>query len=249
MNYWLLLGPIGMILIGALSIIYWLRKHKSKPMLLAWGGLLWLIAILLKSVMDYTIMTQFYTFINDTIPSMLLLIVSIIVGARTGFFESGISYLMLKGRLGKAKWNDAIAVGIGFGAAEAIMLGALSLTSMLIIMDPAFISTLTSAEQALLDAQLSQNTIIILASWLERFFTLLAHVFATVLVIKPINSKKTSYLWVSILYKSLLDAPVPLLQTFISDSLVNTLLAESYIVLMGLIGLYGLKWLGKQKSF
>ncbi|MFA5406353.1 MAG: YhfC family glutamic-type intramembrane protease [Candidatus Nanoarchaeia archaeon] len=246
MNYWLLLSPIGMILIGLLTIIYWRTKHKSKLILFAWGGLLWFMAIMLKSVLDYTVMPYFYEFINNLWPAALLVIASITLGLRTGFFESGISYLMLKGKLKKPSWNDTIAIGIGFGASEAILFGVLSLINMLVLMNPAFMSTLSEVELTMLEAQLSQNTIIVVAAWLERFFALLVHVFATALVIKALTKSKKKFLWWSIAFKSLIDTPVLLLQSFISESIVNAFIAESYIVLLGLAGFYGLKWLKNQ---
>jgi len=249
MNYWLILGPIGMIVIGILAVIYWIVKKKCNIKYFLWGGLLWFIAISAKALIDFTIMPSIYTFLTEAIPSLVTLIISIIVGLRTGFFESGISYLIIKKRFKKFKWKDAIALGIGFGAIEAIIFGLLSLSSMFLLMDPGFSSGLTEIELQMVNAYLNQDTLVIFAPWIERVFVLIAHVFATVLVIKAITTKNIKFLWFSIIYKTILDTPVPYFQALIaSGGLVATYLIELYIIGMGLLGFFGLKWLKKQKA-
>lgn len=205
MNQWLFLAPIGMILIGFGFIFYWHKLHKTKFIIFAWGGLLWFIAMVLKSLMDGTIMSPFIDWVNSVLPSMVIFIVSVIVGLRTGFFESGISYLMLKKRVSKFKWHESVGLGIGFGASEAIVLGVITLISMLMISSPEFLMSLSDDERLIIETQLSLSSWSIFAPWIERFFTVFAHTFATVLVIKGIQLKNINYIWVSIAYKSILD--------------------------------------------
>jgi len=249
MNPYLILGPIGIIIIGLGFIIYWFRKKKVKLIIFAWGGLLWFIAVTIKGLMDSFLLGPFYEMLYSVSGVLLMIVGSLIVGLRTGFLESGISYLMIKGRLKKLSWDKAIGLGIGFGATEAIALGAISLMTMLMIFNPTMLEGLSEAELATIEAAFSQNTLVSLAAWIERFFTILAHIFATALVVKSLTTKNLKYLWISIAYKSALDLPVPLFQSLISDgNLIMAFVSEAYIVAIGLIGFYALKWLKVQKK-
>jgi len=244
MNNWLFLAPIGMIVVGLGFIFYWLRLHKTKFIIFAWGGLLWFIAISLKALMDGTVTQPLIEFINSLTPALMLLIVSVIIGLRTGFFESGISYLMLKGRVSKFKLSDSVGLGIGFGAFEAISLGLLTLISMSLLASPEFIASLSEEQKAIVEAQLNMSSLTIFAPWIERFFTIIAHIFATVLVIKSIQLKDKRFLWLSIGYKALLDTPVPYFQILIaSDPLTMSYVVELYVIAIGVLGFYGLNWL------
>jgi len=181
---------------------------------------------------------------NSLTPALMLLIVSVIIGLRTGFFESGISYLMLKGRVSKFKLSDSVGLGIGFGAFEAISLGLLTLISMSLLASPEFIASLSEEQKAIVEAQLNMSSLTIFAPWIERFFTIIAHIFATVLVIKSIQLKDKRFLWLSIGYKALLDTPVPYFQILIaSDPLTMSYVVELYVIAIGVLGFYGLNWL------
>lgn len=249
MNYWLILGPVGMILIGLITITYWWRKHKVKLRLFTLGGLLWLITVVLKAVMDALLTTPIFEYLNNGVQILSLLILSIIVGLRTGLFESGISYVIIKLRIKKIKWKESIAVGIGFGASEALVLGLLNLITMLVLINPEILTGLSEAERLLVQSLFNQSTLIVLATWLERGFVLLVHVFATALVIKAITTKNLNYLWLSIIYKTMVDLPIPYFQLLMGQgSIIITFLTELYVVGAGLAGLYGLKWLKKKKK-
>ena len=38
MNIWLILGPMGMVVVGALSIVYWFRRSHAALRLFLFGG-------------------------------------------------------------------------------------------------------------------------------------------------------------------------------------------------------------------
>ena len=86
-------------------------------------------AIAIKLAMDLTITQPIQSYLKSTLPIIaVLIIMSLYVGLRTGIFESGIVYVAVRYlKLSRMSWNDAVAMGIGFGGAEAIILGALSL--------------------------------------------------------------------------------------------------------------------------
>lgn len=242
MNQWLFFGPVSMILVGLFAIIYFHKTRRTDFILYSWGGLLWLISVGIKVILDFTITPYFLDFINSVIPSFFIVITCLFVGLRTGFFESGFSYLILKNRLKKFSFNDAVAVGIGFGATEAIILGLLSLINMLMLANPSLIASLPEAERALVEAQLNQDSLIIFAPLIERVFTILAHVFATVLIIKALISKRLNFLWMSVFYKFVLDAPVPFFQVLIADgNILMTYFVELYVMVLGLFAFFALR--------
>jgi len=236
-----------MIIIGLAFIIYWKQKHKVKPIIFAWGGLLWFIAIIVKGIIDL-LLNPVYSGLNAISTTALLIIGSLIIGLRTGLIESGISYFMIKGRLKKLNWNKAISLGIGFGATESIVLGTLSLITLLAVFNPTILSQLTEEELTTIQALFDQDTIIILASWIERAFTTLVHIFTMALIIKSLETKNLKYLWISIGFKSMLDFPIPFFQTIIvNGGITTTFLVELYIITMGVLSLYGLKWVKTHK--
>jgi uncharacterized membrane protein YhfC len=248
MNYFLILGPIGMMIIGLSAIIVYWRNNKVKISVFLVGGLLWLISITLKSVMDLFLTPELYNALYVVNSALALTVISIIIGLRTGFFESGITYLYLKRKGKKIDWNNALALGIGFGAIEAVILGLVNTMSfiagIMILNNP----LLEATERALVEAIFNQSTIEVLFAWLERVFTIMIHVFTTTLVVKAVNHKDKNFLWLSIIFKTLVDLPIPLFQVLVEGgSLLALYSIEAYIAALGIISFYGLKWVKNKK--
>jgi uncharacterized membrane protein YhfC len=240
-NSFLLVSPIGMILVGVIALCYWRRKTRVTWMYFGFGALIWLIAIGIKLLMDFTLTTPFYLFLYSYGPMVALIGLSLYVGLRTGLLESGLSYLGVK-HTGFRTMDlpQALAFGIGFGAIEAIALGIPTLLSLItLILYPSLIETLSPIQQASLNAP----TIIAFAAIIERAFVLLIHVFTSVLVIFSIVTKTTRYLIYSILFKTLLDGMLPALTTYINASTVSGIYEiEVPIAVLGIISLFGIRW-------
>lgn len=129
MNPFLMFGPIGMILVGLLSILIWkLKRHVGVKCFLL-GGLVWAAAIAPKIAMDYTITPMLNVWAATTFGLVgLVIILGAYVGLRTGTFECGFTYLAFsKSGLKKMSVDEATAFGIGFGAFEAILIAVPSL--------------------------------------------------------------------------------------------------------------------------
>lgn len=245
-NPFLLGSGIGMFLVGILSVIWWKRRSGVEMNFFFYGGLVWLVAIAIKGVMDYILSPILYDYFSIYGIFAILIASGAYVGLRTGLLESGISYLfVIKSRMRRAGWKEAISFGIGFGAAEAIFIGISSFISILtFVMFPAIIESLPMEYQLQVLSQLGLGTEIIFAPMLERVFVLVAHVFAAVLVFMAVRSRNMAYLLISVLYKTLLDGILPWLSyTMGASDAVSIYLMETPIIIIGLIGYFGLRWL------
>jgi uncharacterized membrane protein YhfC len=240
-NPLLLISPIGMILVGLIALFYGRRKTGVAWKYFGFGALLWAIAIGIKLLMDFTVTTPFYLFLYSYGALVALIGLSLYVGLRTGLLESGLSYLGVKHTSFRTmNLHQALAFGIGFGAFEAIALGVQTLLNLIVlILDPALFATLSPSQQASLNAP----TIIAFAAIIERAFVLLIHIFTSVLVVLSVTAKMIRYLVYSILFKTLVDGMLPVLTTYIDTSAVAGVYAiEVPIVLLGVIALFGIRW-------
>lgn len=262
LNPWLILGPSGMIIIGICAILFWRRKGKVNGTgegkipfrFFVLGGILWTAAIIPKLVMDYAITQPLYLWWFSSVgPLGGLILLGIYVGLRTGVFECGAAYLGFRvmekreisggGSAGSPGigYNEAIAVGVGFGASEAIVLGLPSLLQMVaIFLNPSVLSGLSPDQLAIIESQLSQPTWAAVAAVWERAFVILVHVFATALAYAAVVQRRLLLLGYAIAYKSALDAPIPLLQAALAGSAYYIVITEAFVAIMGLIGLLGI---------
>jgi len=244
-NSLLLISPIGMLFVGLFAILWWKIKKKVKWKYFAFGALLWFIAIIPKFLMDYTITISILQWLNVYGIVASLVIMGLYYGLRTGFFESGFSYMaIIKTRFRKMKLNDALAFGIGFGSIEAIALGCIGLINILVfILNPSLVNLLTPEQQTALNLP----TIIVAAPVLERLFTLAVHIFSSLLVVYAVIKRKINYLFVSILLKTLLDGMVPTLSYYFNLTTVYGIyLAEIPVLIIGVISFYGIRWITKK---
>ncbi|MDI9609025.1 MAG: YhfC family glutamic-type intramembrane protease [Candidatus Verstraetearchaeota archaeon] len=270
LNPWLILGPSGMMIVGIFSMLFWRERvkrgtGKSMPLrFFVFGGLLWAAAIIPKIIMDYTVTQPLYVWWASSFGAFGgLILLGVYVGLRTGVFECGAAYLgfmAVARRAGKTSeangvgappensaagrnmgYREAVAVGVGFGAFEAIILGLPSLVQMAsIFLDPSILSALPADQIAAIESQLSQSTWVAAAAAWERAFAILAHVFATVLAYLAVVHRRLLLLGGAIAYKSVLDAPIPIFQATLASSPYYLVITEAFVAIMGLIGLLGM---------
>ncbi|MEJ5292510.1 MAG: YhfC family glutamic-type intramembrane protease [Candidatus Methanosuratincola sp.] len=255
LNQWLILGPSGMIVVGIFSIIFWKKREGIPLRLFLFGGLLWAAAIIPKLVMDYTITQPLYLWWTSSLGAMgALLALGLYIGLRTGFFECGATYAGFRAAARRGSgtagsqpggrgiaYEGALAVGIGFGAFEAIVIAFPSLVQMAsIFLDPSTLAPLPPDQLQVVVAQLSQPTWAAVAAVWERVFAILAHAFATVLTYLAVVNRRPLLLGGAIAYKTALDAPIPILQATLSTSPYYLLITEAFVAVVGLVGLLGI---------
>jgi uncharacterized membrane protein YhfC len=148
-----------------------------------------------------------------------------------------------------------VAVGIGFGAAEAILLGLMSLLNVLIfILLPDYLSSLPQATQDAVQTQLSWWFIPIPV--IERLTTLVSHVFATVLALFAVRAGAgragiapagKKWLALSMAIGVLIDGSIFWLAYFIpSSSVTYTIVLEALVAAIAAVSMYGLYRLKKR---
>ncbi len=226
--------------LGAMALWYLLKRPKLRYF--AFGGVLWAAAIALKVIMDLTITQPIQSYLLQNMAlTAVIAVMSLYVGLRTGLFESGITYLAVKySSLSKMGFNEAMALGIGFGGLEAIYLGAMSLLTIATLMAQPALASLIPPEQLAV-------SFIPVPIW-ERLFTLLCHVFATVLAVYAVKLNDLRWLALSILIKTALDGALLPLQHIFGTGLTGIYIIEAYVAIIGIISLAGTYWFAKKYS-
>jgi len=246
-NPFLLLSGIGMMLVAVVAFLYWRKRAKLR--FFAWGALIWVLVIAVKIAMDFTISIPIQMVLMASYPLLaVLIIMGLYLGIRTGLFESGFTYIaVLKTKLREMNFKEAIAFGIGFGGIETFLLGFFSFINILAyVLFPDLINMMSADQQAALLSQLSTSTWIIFAPIIERISVLSIHIFAALLVIYSVKQKRPVYLLASMLYKTVTDGMIPLLVVYIGTSLLGSYIIEIPVVILGLIGYLGIKWIKKK---
>jgi hypothetical protein len=236
------LPGIGMLAVGLGAMALWYLLKRPKLRYFAFGAILWAVAIIPKYVMDFTITQPIQSILLQNMSALaVLLIMSLYVGLRTGLFESGFTYLAVKyTRLSRMDFNEAMALGIGFGGIEAIYVGVLSLLTIATLMAQPALASLIPPEQLAVS--------FIPVPILERLFTLFCHVFATILAVYAVKLSDLRWLALSVLFKTALDGALLPLQHVFGTGLSGIYIIEGYVAILGVIALAGIYWFAKKYS-
>ncbi len=237
-----LLPGLGMIAVGIGAMALWYFFKGTKLRYFGYGAILWAIAIIPKVIMDFTITQPIQAMLFDTFSVIVVvLIMSLYVGLRTGLFESGFTYLVVKHtKLSGINFDEAVALGIGFGGAEAIIIGLTSLLGMMTLMSQPDLAASIPPEQLAIS--------FIPIPILERLFTLFCHVFATVLVVYAVKLSDLRLLWLSVAFKTALDGALPILEYFVGRDMSGIYITETYVTALGIIALVGMFVLANKYS-
>lgn len=220
-----LISGLGMIFVGAAFIASWARLTKVPLLPFLWGALLWVISVTLKFAVAIPVNQRLLKLLLISLhPMLATLIFSTYVGLLTGIFECAFIYFVVKlTSLREYNFDHAIAFGVGFGSIEAILLGLISLIKMLFA------------------GHLAQGVPLagIPIPIVERFFTILVHVFCSVLIFYSIRSRKLSYFLLSFITKTALDGFAGWFHLSYKFSLTNLWIAEVVAAIFGILSLYG----------
>jgi len=232
-----------MVSVGLVAVLYWRRRTGAPLRLFFQGGLWWGVAMAPKFLMDLYITPSLSSWVFSGFGLVAALLgMGLYVGLRTGLLESAAVLLAFNREgLNDLSVDEAIAFGIGFGALEAMFLGVPSLIQIAAFnLNPGLVESLTLDQLMQLLVQLNAPTWVVGAPIIERGFTLLAHVYATLLVYRGVKDEDSRSILTAIAYKSALDAMVPLMQWLLSSGGFGIVyVVEIWVVIMGLVGLWG----------
>lgn len=240
-----LIAGIGMVIVAVGFVIYAVVTRQMDWKYLGLGAPAWIITILLKFAWAASANPIVYDALTKALPEAVAKpIFYLYVGALTGVFEVAIVWLVMRySRFGQGTtWNQALSFGIGFGAVEALLLGISSAASIIMAMNTPDIFPLETLEQI---AQAS-NPLYGLAPVVERFFTILVHIFANALVFYAVVHNQPRWFWVAFAYKTLLDIAAAFGQSIGLNTLATLWAIEAFVILWGAVGWLGIQWLKKR---
>lgn len=242
-----LFSGIGMMLVGIVPVLWW--RYRT---LVPWkdfrlGAYLWIAAIGVKVLMDIALTPALVSWMSGAYTAVGIALVSgAYLGLRTGMLESGLTYIAgLKSRIGKFDFQQAMALGIAFGAAEAFVLGLSSLLNVSVILAfPRTLDLMPPEARAAILSQLSLPSIAAAAPVIERASVLAVHAFCAILVVYSLRSGRAAYFVASFALRTLLDGALPLLSLTLDISTVPGMYwAEAYVAALGAASLAGMLWM------
>lgn len=241
----ILLPGLGMILVGLAFVFYarWRQLLNWRYLLL--GAMFWVLTVAAKFTVSIPLNPLVFRTLgvnSEKLFSPGNLAAYLYIGALTGIFEAGLSWLILsKGHWGRASWVQALTFGMGFGVIEALTLGLSGLGSALVgLLSPEVLPVPTLGSLA------GQATLVMgLAPVVERLSVILAHIFSCALIFFAIARREARWGWLAILYKTLLDTPAGFAAFWGIGTAARIWTIEVVIALFGIVGLWGTLWIAR----
>lgn len=164
---------------------------------------------------------------------------AVVVAFTAGLFEESARYagarFLVKGRLG---YRDAVAFGLGHAFCEAVLIVGLvkvnNFAAAVMINSGALAASMPAdAYKQTVDTMLALPPSLVYTAIWERAFTVLFHVFATVLIFRGVREHKTRYYFYALAAHTVTDTASGLLPRY-----TNVWVTEAVIALIGLAGLF-----------
>lgn len=241
MNPLFVLSGLGMMAVAVAVVIYWQWRERVAFALFLWGALAWVAGNGVKSIAAIPVPA-----VTDGVRAALPRYFSepvlwLYIGLLTGIFECGVvlAFAHIR-RLRMASWREAVGFGLGFGAIEALLLGAYSTIVVLLVI---LIPDQLPPELRQLAFGQSGVLLAIPAPIVERAVVMLVHTFSCVLIIYSVQTREWRWFWISFLYKTMLDTIAGFVQiTYGVQNLtiLGTWAVELVLVPFGIAGLWGL---------
>ncbi len=191
---------VGMIAVGVFAVLYGIRVQGGLFAMVVIGGAAWFVSVTIKMLWAARTNRTIITFLKDRFPPKAAGPLSwVYVGALTGIFECGLVLLLARyvPLVRQADWADVITFGIGFGAAEAILLGLFQLL---------YVLTSESARKNPGRYAFTRNNVLSIPLGIaERVVTLFIHVFTGALVVLAVQQGDPGLFWYAFIFKTLVD--------------------------------------------
>lgn len=215
------LSAIGMILLPLVAGYFVAKKFKQsfkdfRKLFIA-GVLTFIASQILHIPFLYGLTALFK---SGTLPSppesWSLIFNAIMLGLLAGIFEETARYILFKYIMKNSRtWEDGITIGLGHGGIEAILLGILSITTlvqMIAMQDLTALSSLGLPADQLeiaktqVAAYWAQSSILPFFGFMERISAICLHTGLSVLVMYSIVSGQRKWFWFALLWHAFVDA-------------------------------------------
>lgn len=221
-----------MVLVGALALLFWQRRTRVAWTYFGIGAALWGVGVALKFGWAFAFNKSILVTINRALPEPAAWAVgALYVGLLTGVFEVGVTILAAK-RWAFLSQNSerAIAVGIGAGAFEAIILGLI-----------VALASLASGQQA---AAAGSVSLMVLPA-VERILALLCHASSRAMVFFAVAAQRPRWALGGFILMTGLDTVAALFLLSKEPALMNPWHPELAFLPFALISLVLLIFLSK----
>jgi uncharacterized membrane protein YhfC len=237
----------GLLMIGMPVALAFYLTHKFKLGWRLWwiGGFTFILSQALHIPFNLLILNPRLAELNDSgLPEpLLLLITALALGLSAGVFEEFSRYGMYRWWAKDARsWGRGLLAGAGHGGFEAILLGGLVLLGFLqlLAIRNANLATVVPIDQLELAkvqvaAYWSANWYDSLLGAVERAFTIVFHLSASVLVLQCFTRRQMRWLWLAIAWHTLVDAGAVLAISYIGPYLTEVLIGFFSIISLGII--------------
>ncbi len=178
-----LVSGIGMIVVGICAVLLWNTSSNVQWRWFGVGAAIWVVGVALKFAWAIPLNGPILRALKGAVPhSAYLAIGSIYIGLLTGVFEVGVTWVAatLWRRMASSA-PRAVAVGVGAGAFEAVLLGAGALAAAV----TALLNPSSEAAMAMAGAAATANVtrMVWLVGSVERIIAILCHTSSRTLVL------------------------------------------------------------------
>ena len=217
-----------MIATGLLFAMFWRRKTHVPWRWFLVGAGIWAAGVLFKFAVAIPLNPVLLPLMGETFPELVYIILgSLYIGLYTGIFEIGVTLAAAYYWTGMTKTPErAVAVGIGAGAFEAILLG------------------LAAAISQILSPQLEPTGIALI--WLmgpvERFLTILFHTASRTLTLLAVYHRKWSYFGAGFWLLTLVDSIAGAVHLTVALSRISMWWVELALVPFAILSYILIRW-------
>ena len=242
------IGYTGMILLPLVAGFFIAKKFnlgfKDFRKLFTAGALTFIASQVLHIPIVYGLTALFQNgFLPAPDKSFALIFNSILLGLLAGIFEETARYILFKAvRKSTDTWDNGIVIGLGHGGIEAILIGIISISTMIQMIamrDPANITSLNlpadqiEVVQQQVTAYWDQPSVTPLFGFIERISAMSLHIGLSILVLFSVVNNQRKWYWFALLWHALVDGLAVFLFPKVSNSTLGILGLEAVILFMG----------------
>lgn len=236
-NFCLPLAGLGMMVIGLGLIIWWQIKKKTSWRWIWWAMGLWGLAVGIKTLFGFFVNARVQFALDTSLsPTFSSIVFFLYIGFLTIFTEVWLTYQIIRSRLAKASFNEAVSFGLGYGGGEAFTIGLFAFINLILL---SVMPQLFSSEAL---KELSLPCGIIGAPLLERSSAIFIHLLASLWLFQAAKERKVYPLVLAALVKGIDSlAPALIFMKELGNPLVTYYLIEVPILLWGIGAVFLLK--------